>query len=97
MSLHAILLQEADDAKRQKVAERIHRRYPQGHYCEMSNSFLLRSQERAAAVAKNVGIRSEREEDEKIPGVVFTLDSGDFSGFAPPELWKLVKAGAPAL
>lgn len=80
MSIHAIVLSEANA----EVSERIAVQYPQ-HYALNNTFFLVRSDKITEKVAIDVGIKGDARIEDAL-GVVFKLN-GTYAGYASRALW----------
>lgn len=80
MSIHAIVLSEANA----EVSTRIEARYPQ-HYALNNTFFLVRSDKITEKVAIDVGIKGDERIEDAL-GVVFKLN-GTYAGYASRALW----------
>ena len=81
MSVHAIVLTEANA----RVEERIIEKYPQ-HFKLNDTFFLVRSDGISEDVAINTGIKGD-DRVEEATGVVFRLN-GAYAGYASNSLWE---------
>ena len=80
MSIHAVVLSEANA----EVSERIAVQYPQ-HYVLNNTFFLVRSDKITEKVAIDVGIKGDERIEDAL-GVVFKLN-GTYAGYASRALW----------